>query len=156
MPRGLVTLKTRADFLRVAATREKAVMPGFILQAAPAPLAGTSIRVGYTASRKVGDAVHRNRAKRRLRAIAAAVLARDGRSQTDYVLVARGATGGYRYGALIADLEAAVRRIGARAKSGGATPAKRSEMREASRAAQPVSNLPAEPVSRSPAEPVSC
>ena len=47
------------------------------------------MRVGFTASRKVGNAVVRNRAKRRLRAAAAEVLPRDGRPGTDYVLIAR-------------------------------------------------------------------
>src|ERR1700742_741199 len=62
---GLVTLKTRADFLRVAGRRQRVARPGFVLQAAPAPgeVSGAAVRVGYTASRKVGNAVIRNRAK---------------------------------------------------------------------------------------------
>src|SRR3954471_20847480 len=55
---GLVTLKTRADFLRVAGRRQRVARPGFVLQAAPAPreAPGGDVRVGYTASRKVGNA----------------------------------------------------------------------------------------------------
>ncbi len=115
MAGGLATLKTRADFLRVAATRCKAVTPSLILQAAPRPTASDAdlrIRVGFTASRKVGNAVIRNRAKRRLRAAAAAILPRRGAAGTDYVLIARAATGARVYAALVGDLEAALRRIG--------------------------------------------
>jgi ribonuclease P protein component len=114
MANGLVRLKTRADFLRVAAARHRVVRSGFLLQAAPSPGGGTdgaAVRVGFTASRKVGNAVVRNRAKRRLRAVAAQVLARDGRKGTDYVLIARAGTGERPYAELVGDLEAALRRI---------------------------------------------
>lgn len=107
----LAILKRRADFLRVAATRLRAVTPGLILQAAPGP-AGGMMRAGFTATRKLGGAVVRNRAKRRLRAVAAGVLAEGGRPGTDYVLIARRDTAERPYGQLVADLEAALRRLG--------------------------------------------
>ncbi len=78
-----------------------------MLQAAASPpenIGVEAVRVGFTASRKVGNAVLRNRAKRRLRAAAAAVLARDGRKGTDYVLIARGATGERPYPELVGAL----------------------------------------------------
>jgi ribonuclease P protein component len=112
--RRLARLKTRADFLRVAAGRRRAVRPGLMLQAAPHP-PGTpgveAVRVGFTASRKVGNAVVRNRAKRRLRAAASEVLARAGRPGTDYVLIARAGTGARPYAELVGDLAAALRQI---------------------------------------------
>jgi ribonuclease P protein component len=112
--RGLARLKARADFLRVAASRRSAARPGLVVQAAPAPPVmpnGPAVRVGFTASRRVGNAVARNRAKRRLRAAAAEVLARQGAPGTDYVLIARGGTGARPYAQLVGDLEGALRQI---------------------------------------------
>ncbi|HEX6441025.1 MAG TPA: ribonuclease P protein component [Stellaceae bacterium] len=114
MPSGLARLKRRADFVRVAAKGRRAVRPGFILQAAPRPAegeAGEAVRIGFTASRKVGNAVVRNRAKRRLRALAAEVLSRRGRPGTDYVLIARAAMGDRPYAELVSDLDTALRQV---------------------------------------------
>jgi ribonuclease P protein component len=99
------------------------------LQAAPHPPGKSDIeavRVGFTASRKVGNAVVRNRAKRRLRAAAAEVLRRDGRKGTDYVLIARAGTGKRIYAELVGDLATALRQIDRRIDhQGGGAPAKR-------------------------------
>jgi ribonuclease P protein component len=112
----LPRLKRRADFLRVAARRNQAVRPGLLLQVAPrleaeSDVGAHALRVGYTASRRVGNAVLRNRAKRRLRAAAAEVLARDGRPGMDYVLVARAATPARAYRDLVDDLATALRQV---------------------------------------------
>jgi len=66
-------------------------MPGFVLQAAPAPadLPRPEVRVGFTVSRKVGNAVERNRVRRRLREIARAIIPGQARRDLDYVLVGR-------------------------------------------------------------------
>jgi ribonuclease P protein component len=66
-------------------------MPGFVLQAAPAPveLVLPSARVGFTVSRKVGNAVVRNRVRRRLREVAKLVIPGQARPDLDYVLVGR-------------------------------------------------------------------
>jgi ribonuclease P protein component len=119
MVRGLVRLKTRADFLRVAARRRRVARPGFVLQASQSPPEGdtTAVRIGFTASRKVGNAVVRNRAKRRLRAAAAEVVTSDGRPGTDYVLIARAdGTVERPYAELLGDLRSALRQID---RSGG-------------------------------------
>jgi ribonuclease P protein component len=85
-----------------------------VLQAAPQPedcQNGTGIRVGFTASRRVGGAVVRNRAKRRLRAAASNVLAYEARPRIDYVLIARAGTADRPFAALVADLQSALRGV---------------------------------------------
>jgi ribonuclease P protein component len=112
MTARLTRLKTRGDYLRVAASRMRAARPGLVLQAAPRPGdPGAALRVGYTASRRVGGAVQRNRAKRRLRAAVALVLPRCGKAGMDYVLIARDGTNKRPYADLLADLEGALRQV---------------------------------------------
>ena len=70
------------------------------------------MRVGFTCSKKVGNAVARNRAKRRLRAVARAVLPTLGRPGHDYVLIGRReVTGTCPYEALLRDLNYALTRL---------------------------------------------
>lgn len=91
-------------------------MPGFLLQARRRDDDGP-LRVGYTCSKKLGNAVVRNRAKRRLRAVARAVLPQAGRPGWDYVLVGRpGATVARDFAALCADLHEALHRVHAPAR----------------------------------------
>ena len=85
---GLETLRHRADFLRAAQGR-KAGTGSFLLQARARDDGTAATRVGFTASKKIGNAVFRNRAKRRLRALAREVLAPGARLGWDYVLVAK-------------------------------------------------------------------
>lgn len=103
-------LKQRSEFLRVAAARRKWVTPGLILQAALMPPGpdNQTFRIGYTASRKVGGAVRRNLARRRLRAAVAEVMAGRAQAGRDYVLIARQATPARRFTDLISDLESAL------------------------------------------------
>lgn len=107
-------LRKRADFLACARAR-KAPAPAFLLQARrrkPDEAPGAAVRVGFTASKKVGNAVARNRAKRRLRALARSVLAAQGRPGWDYVLVARrGETATRPFAALEDDLVRALDRV---------------------------------------------
>lgn len=110
----VVTLRKRSDFLRAARGRRQ-VAAGFLLQARrrdPAEPAEAPIRVGFTCSKKLGNAVVRNRAKRRLREIARATLPQQGRTGWDYVLVGRpGETATQPYATLLEDLEMALRRL---------------------------------------------
>ena len=85
----LETLVRRADFV-AASKAEKFVGNSIIVQARYN--ASENIRVGYTASKKVGNAVVRNRAKRRMRAAAMETLAQYGTAGADYVLIGRAKT----------------------------------------------------------------
>ena len=87
-------LKHRPDFLRCARGFRR-VTASLTLEAAATPekyALPSRSRVGFTATKKLGGAVERNRAKRRLRAAAAALLPLYGLEGTDYVLVARAGT----------------------------------------------------------------
>lgn len=103
----------RPEFLRVARGRRKAVAPGLVLQAASleAAVIGPCPRVGFTASKKVGNAVARNRARRRLKAAVKDVLTERAGEAMDYVVIARAATVGRPYAALLDDLRAALDRV---------------------------------------------
>lgn len=110
---GIGRLRRRAEFLAVAASRRKWVAPGMIVQLGrtPANPAG-EIRLGLTASRKVGNAVARNRARRRLRELARNVLPIHAAPGVDLVLIARAETVTRPFADLKKDLETGLRRLG--------------------------------------------
>ena len=101
----------RADYLKAASARRQGTN-GFLLQARDRADGDPQVRIGFTASKKIGNAVLRNRAKRRLRALAREVLAPAAQPGWDYVLVARPeATVSRPYADLIADLQQALASI---------------------------------------------
>jgi ribonuclease P protein component len=104
-------LRKRADFLR-AARGIRRVEGAITLETCPTPdteaLPGR-LRIGFTASKKIGNAVTRNRAKRRLRAAASQLLPLLGRERHDYVLVARGTTVTRPFPALLSDITTALK-----------------------------------------------
>ena len=87
-------------------------MPGFVLQAAPVPAdQPPPVRVGFTVSKKVGNAVVRNRVRRRLREVARQVIPEHARPDLDYVLVGRHAAVERDYGLMRKDLMDALARL---------------------------------------------
>ncbi|WP_284164954.1 ribonuclease P protein component [Frigidibacter sp. SD6-1] len=107
-------LKNRSEFLKAAQARRQSA-GSFLLQArrrGEGEPDGALIRVGFTCSKKVGNAVARNRAKRRLREIARAVLPEAGRPGWDYVLVGRPAvTASREFALLLSDLRTALAQV---------------------------------------------
>lgn len=108
---SLCVLRKRAEFLKAASARRQGT-DGFLLQARNRGDGTDTLRVGFTASKKIGNAVLRNRAKRRLRALAREILPAMGHPGWDYVLVARPtATVTRPYADLCADLVKALRSV---------------------------------------------
>ena len=106
----LESLKQRKDFLRLAHAK-RVHSTSFVLQARDRGDAQV-LRVGFTCSKKVGNAVARNRAKRRLREIARLILPRFGQAGHDYVLIGRAnVTATTKFTALQDELLAALRKL---------------------------------------------
>jgi len=113
------TLRKRAEF-RAAARARRQATGTMVVQARhrPADHPATGIRVGFTCSKKVGNAVARNRAKRRLREVARAVLPELGHDGWDYVLIGRhGTTVAAPYETLLSDLRYALSKLHADRKA---------------------------------------
>lgn len=122
MGAALGRLKRRPEFLNVAAAGRKWATPGMIVQSRrrrpDSAVPAEQVRVGFTASKRVGNAVARNRARRRLRALAAELLAQRGQPGCDYVVIARAGTLDRPFAALRRDLSTALDRL-ARAEARG-------------------------------------
>ncbi len=116
MPAGITRLKKRPEFLRVAATRRKWVANGLILQVRRrrrTEPGETGARIGLTVSRKVGNAVCRNRVRRRLRAAADLVIGEHASGDHDFVIIGRRGTIRRPFAALLGDLETALKKMDA-------------------------------------------
>jgi len=109
----LERLKQRKDFLRLAHAK-RVHSTSFVLQARDRGDA-QALRVGFTCSKKVGNAVARNRAKRRLREIARLILPQFGQIGHDYVLIGRAnVTASTKFTALQDELLASLRKLQAK------------------------------------------
>jgi ribonuclease P protein component len=114
----LQRLRQRADFL-AAATGGRAPVSGFVLQALDRREDGP-VRVGFTVSKKVGNAPERNRVRRRLREMVRLSPA-EMRQGYDYVLIGRRAALGLPFERLVEDFMRAVNRVHT-GKSTGTSP----------------------------------
>jgi ribonuclease P protein component len=114
---AVATIKTRADFLAVRGGR-RASTPSFLIEMRPTPAGAASpavsppkaetARFGFTITKKLGNAVTRNRIRRRLKAAVSAVSPIHACPGHDYVIVARRAAFDRPYASLISDLERAL------------------------------------------------
>ena len=125
----MTTLKRRPEFLAVNAG-VRASKPGFVLlglaRGGGEPHIGAdTIRLGLTVTKKIGKAVKRNRARRRLRAVAQSRLPALGRAGWDYVLIAREQAIDRPFTALQSDLESALEMLHKARRPDGAGRARR-------------------------------
>jgi ribonuclease P protein component len=109
-PNRLLRLRKRAEFVRVSGKGSRAPTPAFVLQHLKPEDEKPALRYGLTATKKLGNAVKRNRARRRLRSLAEKILpviAANG----DYVLVAREGVFTRPFPEMEKDLETALRKL---------------------------------------------
>jgi ribonuclease P protein component len=101
------TFKRRADFLRMASRGRKLARPGFVMQVC-ANASDADLRIGYTATKKIGNAVARNRARRRLKEAARLTLAGKKLTGVELVLICRQETASVPFAKLRAGIDAAL------------------------------------------------
>lgn len=110
---NLTVIAKRSDFLKAAKARRQGTS-SFLLQARKRrdDEGVSGIRIGYTCSKKVGNAIKRNHAKRRLREIARLVLPQLGQPGWDYVLIGKAKdTSARPFDLLIKDLKYALKKV---------------------------------------------
>ena len=100
-------LRKRSEFLYVRDGKYRAI-GGVVIQMRKNPENNGQMRVGFTATKKIGNAVQRNRAKRRLRACAQTHLPQYGLAGHDYVFIARDRTNESQFDQLQNDVKKAL------------------------------------------------
>ncbi|MCF2513912.1 ribonuclease P protein component [Sphingomonas sp. G124] len=86
-------------------------MPGFVLLVRPRDDGDETIRVGFTVTKKIGNAVVRNRMKRRFRALAREILPEKGIAGADHVLIGRAGGIERDYASLATELKRALKKV---------------------------------------------
>lgn len=107
---GLITLNKRSDFLAANAGK-RAAFGGLVLLVRDRQDGNPQIRVGYTVTKKIGNAVTRNRMKRRFRELAREVLPLAGLSGSDHVMIGRNSAVDRDYDKLRTDLQRALAKV---------------------------------------------
>jgi ribonuclease P protein component len=103
-------MQRRQDFLAATAGR-RAPMPGFVLLVRDRGDGDPTKRMGFTVTKKIGNAVVRNRMKRRLRMLARELLPAGGIAGADHVLIGRDGGIERDYALLRAELDKALRKV---------------------------------------------
>ena len=104
----------RSDFIRIASKKRYWATPGLTLQVSETPRETydkSVIRIGYTASKKVGNAVKRNRARRRLRETVRKLMPFQAETGNDFVIIARSETVSRPFQDLLSDLELSLKKL---------------------------------------------
>ena len=107
---GLITISARKDFL-AANQAKRAPMSGFVLLARPRDDGNATMRLGITVTKKIGNAVVRNRMKRRFRALAREILPQHGITGADHVMIGRASGIERDFTALRKDLTKALEKL---------------------------------------------
>jgi ribonuclease P protein component len=101
-----IRIKKRRDFVKISKSgfyfRSNTVVVQCCSNGMP------TCRVGFTASKRVGNAVVRNRCKRRMRSAADIVLSKDGVAGMDYVVIAKSSVFNTDWSNLLGDISYAV------------------------------------------------
>jgi ribonuclease P protein component len=99
----------------MASRGRKLARPGFVMQvcthASEAPASDAELRIGYTATKKIGNAVARNRARRRLKEAARLTLAGRALKGVELVLICRQETAAVPFAKLCAGIDAALAEV---------------------------------------------
>ncbi len=105
-------LTKRSEFL-ACAKAPSCARGSVVIQARPRDDDSLLFRVGFTATKRIGGAVERNRAKRRLREAARQILPQVATPGTDYVIIARGGVLARPWARLLDDVKSALLRLAA-------------------------------------------
>ena len=111
-PITIERMKTRPQFL-AAAKAYSCPRGALLVQGRARDDADPTIRIGFTATKRIGNAVARNRSKRRLREAARALAPLHALPGCDYVFIARSGALGRPWGRLLDDMKAALIRLAA-------------------------------------------